>query len=905
MSNLLAPPTRLRCEYLVNPIGVDTPFPRFSWYLKHDRRGEGQFAYQILISSSVEYARAERGDVWDSGQRQSPDNFAQSMVGPALTSSTVYYWRVRWWDLHGGVSAYSAIAFFETGILRPEDRAASWIGPGRTSTFASRGTTVLGEYAGDVIQSFGVYLRKEFRVKDDVRVRRARAYISGLGLFEFRVNGEKVGGRVLDPAPTDYAKRALYSTKNLTEILEPGLNAVGLVLGNGRFIKNYGFGPPKGFVQVEIDYADGTRQMVGTDATWKTSEGPLQRNGLYCGETYDARLEMPGWDAPRFNDAAWAPAVVREDTPLASALLPPIRVTQMLKPRRLSSPAPGVYVYDLGQNFTGWARLKVVGPAGSTVNLRYAELLNPDGTLNTLPNQNAEARDTFVLKGNGTEFYEPRFTSHGFRFVEVTGYPGVPSLDSLEGCFVHTDADPTGEFHCSNEVLNRIHTNVLWGQRSNLMGIPTDCPQRDERQGWLGDAHLAAEEAMFNFDLPAFYAKFLEDILLAQREDGSLPDVVPPYLAQTYPADPAWGSAYPTLVWLAYQHYGDRRILEHHYPHLKKYLRFLTGAAHHNLIDKLGKYGDWCPPGSVTPKKTPVALTSTWFYYHDTTVLARIAEILDERDEAHTFLKRAEDIKTSFNKAFLGPDGYASIQMSSADKGASQTSNLLPLHLHMVPDIDRERILRRLLDSVVRDCDYHLDTGILGTRYLLDVLTENGQVETAFRVATQESYPSWGYMIAQGATTLWERWENLTGGGMNSHNHIMLGSIDSWLYRVVAGLTCLSPGWVRFQVKPYPVNGLTFASARLHTVKGEIHAGWERSPNACQIFAQVPVGAEAEVHVPLLWESSVLFENGILIWEKGATKAVVPEISFEGQAGDRLVFRVGSGFYAFTLSPVS
>ncbi len=905
MSNLLPPPSRLRCEYLVNPIGVDSPFPRFSWYLKHDKRGEGQFAYQILIASSVENARAERGDVWDSGQRPSPDNFAQSAVGPALTGSTVYYWRVRWWDLHGGVSAYSSVAFFETGVLKPEDWTASWIGPGRTSTFSSRGTTVLGEYTGDVIQSFGVYLRKEFPVKDDVRVRRARAYISGLGLAEFRVNGEKMGGRVLDPAPTDYAKRALYSTKNLTEILQPGLNAVGLILGNGRFIKNYGFGPPKGLVQIEIDYADGTRQTVGTDVTWKTSEGPLQRNGLYCGETYDARLEMPGWDAPRFNDSAWAPAVVREDTPLASAMLPPIRVTQILKPQRLGSPAPGVYVYDLGQNFTGWARLKVVGPAGSTVNLRYAELLNPDGTLNTLPNQNAEARDTYILRGNGTEFYEPRFTSHGFRYVEVTGYPGVPSLDSLEGCFVHTDADPTGEFHCSNEVLNGIHANILWGQRSNLMGIPTDCPQRDERQGWLGDAHLAAEEAMFNFDLPAFYTKFLDDILLAQREDGSLPDVVPPYLGQTYPADPAWGSAYPTIVWLAYQHYGDRRLLERHYPHLKKYVRFLTGASHHNLIDKLGKYGDWCPPGSVAPKRTPLALTSTWFYYHDVMVLSRIAEVLEERDDAHSFLKRAEDIKASFNKAFLGPDGYASLQLSNADKGAGQTSNLLPLHLHMVPDIDRERILRRLVDSVVRDNDHHLDTGIIGTRYLLDVLTENGQVEAAFRVATQETYPGWGYMIAHGATTLWERWENLTGGGMNSHNHIMFGSIDAWLYRVVAGLTCLSPGWARFRVKPYPVDGLTFASARIHTVKGEIHAGWERSPNACQIFAQVPVGAEAEVHIPLLWESSVLFENGILIWEKGMTKAVVPEISFEGQAGDRLVFRIGSGFYAFTLSPVS
>ncbi len=905
MPNLLAPPNRLRCEYRVNPVGVDTPLPRFSWYLKHEKRGEGQFAFQIIICSTMENARAERGDIWDSGKRESPDNFSVAASGLTLKSSTLSYWRVRWWDHHGGESPYSHVAFFETGILDPEDWKASWIGPARSTAFSTKGTTFLGEYTGDIVQNFGVYLRKEFRVKDAVRIRRARAYVSGLGLGEFRVNGEKIGGRVLDPAPTDYSRLALYSTKNLTENLNPGLNAVGLILGNGLFIRNYGFGPPKALVQIEVDYVDGTRETVVTDQTWRTAEGPLQRNGLFCGETYDARLEKPGWDDPRFDDSTWSPAILREETALASEMMPPIRVTQIIKPQKLTSPGPGVYIFDFGQNFSGWVRLKVVGPPGTEINIRYAELLNEDGTLNTAPNQNAEAKDTYILRGGGPEKYEPRFTYHGFRYVEVSGHPGVPSLDSIEGCFVHTDADSTGEFHCSHELLNRIHRNVLWSQQSNLMGIPTDCPQRDERQGWLGDAHLSAEEAMFNFDLPAFYAKFLEDIRLAQQDDGSLPDAVPPYLPRTYPADPAWGSAYVTLTWLVYQHYGDRKILEKHYPHLKKYIRFLNGAAHHNLIDKLGKYGDWCPPGSVPPKKTPVALTSTWFYYHDMVALSRMAEVLGERDDAHACAKRAEDIRMSFNKAFLGPDGYATVQMTSSDKTSSQTSNALPLYLAMVPDIDRDRILRKLLDSVVQEHDSHLDTGVLGTRYLLDVLTENGHVETALRVATQESYPGWGYMVREGATTLWERWEKIAGSGMNSHNHIVLGSIDAWLYRVIAGLSCLSPGWRRFRIKPYPVSGLTFATAKLHTTKGEVHAGWERSEHALQVFAQVPVGAEAEVHLPLVWASSVLFESGVLIWDKGEQKASSSEIVFAGQTADRLLIRVGSGFYAFTLSPAS
>ncbi len=904
MPNQPAIPRRLRCEYLVNPIGVDTPLPRFSWYLKHERRGEAQFAYQLILASTAENARTERGDVWDSGKVESPDNFLVAAPGLTLTGSTVYYWRVRWWDLHGEASPFSHIAFFETGVLHPDDWLAAWIGPARTTTFATKGTTVLGEYTGDLVQSYAVYFRKEFKLKEGVRVRRARAFVCGLGLAELRLNGEKIGGRVLDPPQTDYSKVALYSTKNLTENLLPSWNAAAIILGNGRYVKNFGYGPPKVLVQIEVDYVDGTRDTIVTDQTWRTAEGPLQRNGLYCGETYDAREEKAGWDEPHFDDSSWTPAVLREPTNLASAMLPPIRVARILRPESLISPAPGVYVYDFGQNFSGWVRLKVMGPAGTAVTLRHAELVGPDGRLNTAPNQNSEARDIYILKGGGPEDYEPRFTYHGFRYVEVTGFPGVPSLDSLEGCFVHTDADPTGEFHCSNELLNRIHKNVLWGQQSNLMGIPTDCPQRDERQGWLGDAHLSAEEAMFNFDLPAFYAKFLDDIRLAQKEDGSLPDVVPPYLPRTYPADPAWSSAYAILTWLVYQNYGDRRVLEKHYPNLKKYIRFLNGAAHHNLIDKLGKYGDWCPPGSVPPKKTPVALTSTWFYYHDVLTLSRMATALEDRDDAHTFAKKAEDIRNSFNKAFLGPDGYATLQMTSLDKSASQTSNLLPLHLRLVPDIDRERVLRKLLESVIHEHDYHLDTGILGTRYLLDVLTENGQAEAAFRVATQESYPSWGYMIREGATTLWERWENMSGDGMNSHNHIMLGSIDAWLYRAIVGLSCLSPGWRRFMIKPYPVGGLTFATARLHTVKGEIHAGWERSEKALQIFAQVPVGAEAEVHIPVIWESSGLFENGILIWEKDEVKARPREVSFEGRNEDRLVFRISSGFYAFTLSPV-
>ena len=905
MDDFISSPNRLRCEYLVNPFGVDTPSPRFSWYIKHEKRGEGQRAYQIIVSSLPEKARAENGDVWDSGQVEGEDNYGASYDGPPFISSTVYYWRIRWWDRNGRVSPFSHIAFFQTGILNPEEWKASWVGPAQVTTFTTKGSTMLGVYLGDVVQTHAIYLRKEFTVSDQVRVKQARAYVCGLGFSEFRLNGEKVGGRVLDPAQTDYSKIALYTTKNLTKSLRVGPNVAGLILGNGRFIKSNGFGSPKAFVQIEIDYVDGTREVIGSDATWKSSGGGIQENGIYSGEVYNALEEKDGWDDAGFDDSGWTEAVLRESSPLASQMAPPIRVNRILTPQKLSSPAPGVYIFDFGQNYSGWIRLKASGPAGTEIRVRHGELVNEDGTLNTSPNQNAESRDIYILQGSGMEAYEPHFTYHGFRYVEITGFPGVPSLDSIEGCFVHSDVDSTGDFHCSHELITRIHQSARWGQLSNLMSVPTDCPQRDERHGWLGDAHLSAEEAIFNFDMSAFYSKYLEDIRLAQRDDGSLPDVVPPYLPNLYPADPAWGSAYATLAWLMYQYYGDKRVLERHFPALKKYVQFLTGSANRNIIENLGKYGDWCPPGSIPPKKTPLALTSTWYYYHDVLTLSRIAKELGLEDEVRTFSRMAEEIKGDFNRAFLTDEGYATGKVTSYEKTSSQTSNLLPLHLDMVPQEKKERVLQKLLESIIQDQDYHLDTGILGTRYILDVLTEHGFGDTAFKVATQKTYPGWGYMIEEGATTLWERWEKITGGGMNSHNHIMLGSIDAWFYRAIAGVSCLAPGWKKLRLRPYLFPGLTFATARLHTIRGEIHASWERSDNAFQLFALVPVGAEAEVNIPLLWDKSVLYESGVPIWESGKSKRTFPEISLGGQINGRLALTTGSGFYAFTLSPVT
>jgi len=890
------PPFFLRSEYLINPLGLSTAAPRFSWILESAGRASRQTAYQVIVSPDAGFLERGIGDYWDSGRAESNRTWGIAYGGVPLWSGKVYFWKVRWWDEGGSVSPWSEPASFEMGLLQERDWKAKWISPQKTVEFSSRGNVTLGVSSGDFVQCLGIYLRREFEVKE--KIRRARVYVCGLGYYELRLNGRKVGDRVLEPAQTDYNKAALYSVFDITsEVREK--NALGVILGNGRHIKAYGYGRPRLILQVHLERENELVERVITDEDWKTGYGAVLENGIYLGERTDSRLEQDGWDEPCFDDSSWPNAEVVAGPNPVSRPMPPIRVTDRLAPRKMWSPRPEVHVFDFGQNFSGWVRLRVSGPRGRQIRVRHAELLQPDGTLNVLPNQNAEAEDVFILKGRGQEVFEPRFTYHGFRYAEVTGFPGQPTLDNLEGCFVHSDVPKTGDFRCSHELLNRIHRNILWGQLSNLMSIPTDCPQRDERQGWLGDAHLAAEEAILNFDMAAFYSHFLEEIRLAQKEDGSLPDAVPPYVEKLYPADPAWGIAYLEIAWLLYFYYGDDRILLRHYACLKRYVDHLGRNAEGQIILKLGKYGDWCSPGEVAPKRTPLELTSTWSYYRAAVLLSRFAEALGRTDDVRACARLAEGIKTAFNDRFLRDDQYTAVRVGPADKSPSQTSNVLPLALDMVPPDKKRLVLERLLESVVMEWDCHPDTGILGARYLLDVLTQAGYGQTAFRVATQKSYPGWGYMVEQGATTLWERWENLTGSGMNSHNHIMLGSIDSWFYRVIAGLRCDAPAWGMMTVRPPLITGLTDAAAEVSTMRGKAAVAWHREARLFELRVEVPVGAEAMVHFPLVEGAAMIEESGSLIWKAGLASGETPGVSFLKNDGEYVLFRVGSGVYAF------
>ena len=895
----LRKPRSLRCEHVANPDAVDLSRPRLSWRLESAGRAERPAAVQILVSSSRALALRRTADVWDSGRVAEPGNGLSDYGGPSLRSFRRYFWRVRWWNEAGDASPYSETGSFGTGALDPDDWTARWISAKNPVEFGTKGTTLLGEYLGDVLQYHAVYLRKDFDAPRDAA--RATVYVCGLGYCELTLNGRRVGDHVLDPGWTDYSKKALYAAYDLSGLLNP-CNAFGVVLGNGRHIPYYGYGPPRLFLELVIERQDGSLMRVISDSSWKAASGPLGENGLYFGELYDARLERPGWDRPGFSDRRWERAAEIEGYPLAAQIMPPIRVVRTLRPKRSRTISRGVRVYDFGQNFAGWVRIKVRGPRGSSVRLRHSELVHEDGSLNIAPNQNARAADTFFLKGAGTEIYEPRFSYHGFRYVEIAGQAVRSGLQSVEGRVVHSDLEAAGRFRSSHRLLNRIHSNILWGLRSNLMSIPTDCPQRDERQGWLGDAHLAAEPAAFNFEMAAFWTKFVEDIRLAQRADGSLPDLVPPYLSRLYPADPAWGSAFAILAWLLYWHYGDERVLERNCGSLKKYVDFLWEYSDNGLLGKLGKYGDWCPPGSIAPTKTPLELTSTWFMYHDTALFARIAKVLGRHTEARDYASRAEAIKDSFTREFLAGGEYAGRRFTPVDRAPSQTSQVLPLALDMVPGDAKASVLAALIRSVVEDRDYHLDTGIIGTRYLLDVLTENGFGEAAFRIATQTSYPGWGYMIREGATTLWERWEKMTGGGMNSHNHIMLGSVDAWFYKALAGIRCLEPGWRRIRIQPFIPHGIRFANAEIMTIRGKVRSFWTKEPGVLRLRLEIPVGAEAEVLIPAPEGRCVVREGSRIIWKDGPFRGRrVPGIVAMGIRGQSLGFGLACGRYDLCL----
>ncbi|MBI4165785.1 MAG: family 78 glycoside hydrolase catalytic domain [Acidobacteria bacterium] len=884
-------PVALKCEYLTDPVGIDVRQPRFAWVLENSERGQLQTAYQVLVATSTNLLEPGKADQWDSGKVAS-DNSAQVVfAGKPLESGRTYYWRVRTWDKSGQASPTSDTAQFEMAMLSPSDWKAQWIGGNNL-------------------------LRKEFQIPGPIR--RARAYVTALGYYELRLNGEKVGKNVLDPGWTTFEKRHLYTTYDITSHLRPGPNAVGVMLGNGWAVMDKRFGEPLMtpyswpalLLQMEIETADGKRLTVASDGTWKTGSSPIVSNSIYDGEVYDARRESPFFDRSGYGDASWATAQVMKPTGgvLSAQMIPPIRVIDTLVPVKLMNPQPGVYVYDIGQNMSGWARLKVKGPEGTAVRMRFSELVYPNGMINRENIRGARAEDTYILRGEGTEIYEPRFTYHGFRYVEVTGFPGTPSLDSIRARLVHTDVEPTGSFVSSNPTLNAIQKITRWGLRTNLHSVQTDCDQRDERLGWMGDLQTTAETAMMNFDMAAFYTNTVRNIRDVQGADGTVTDTVP-HKYGSRPADPAWGTAYPQLTWFLYEYYGDRRILEETYDGVKRYVEFLRTRAPDNVL-RFSYYGDW-----VAIERTPNEYVSDYFYYNDVNILRKMAEVLGNAADRDAYAELGGKIKEAFNKEFLNTK-------SANYANGTQTANAMALYLDMVPEEKHERrglkgaVQFNLTQDVVYQHDSHLTTGFIGAKILLPTLTKMGRSDLAYDVVTQTTYPSWGFMIANGATTLWELWNNKVGPSMNSHNHPMLGSVGAWLYQALGGINPdpAAPGYRRILIRPQIVRDLTSASTTVETVRGPVTSSWTHTPGRVTLEANIPVNSEAQIVIPKDDEMGdvVVREGSHIVWDNGAFVPGTPGVnsasegaegaSFLAPAKKVISLEVGSGHYVFELT---
>ncbi|MDZ7374409.1 MAG: family 78 glycoside hydrolase catalytic domain [candidate division KSB1 bacterium] len=759
---------------------------------------------------------------------------------------------------------------------------------------AEYGSPPWGKFGGEYVPPRAQMVRKEFDLEKTVK--RARVYVTGLGSYRLFLNGRRVGNDVFTPGWTDYRFRVEYQTYDVTDLVRRGRNAAAALLGNAWWCgelgwemrPQYSMGPLRFLMQLEVEYDDGSRQVIVTDSSWKCHDAPILYNGLYNGETYDARLEQPGWTEPGFDDSSWKPVVPLDEgfAALVADQAEPVRAIEERQPVSITEPKPGVFVFDMGQNFSGWARLRVKGPAGTQVTMRFGEVLNPDGTVYVENYRRAKATDTYILKGKGTEVWEPTFTFRGYRYVQVTGYPGRPGRDALTGVVVHSDLTRIGDFSCSEELLNQIHRNVVWGLRSNFLSIPTDCPQRDERLGWTGDAQIIAPTACYNLHMARFFAKWLRDLASSQDEQGAVRDVAPAAVVGQSPASPAWGDAIILVPWVLYEMYGETRIIEEIYPNMVRWFEFMLRNSQNYLYEREG-YGDWV---AVIPSpKKPIAGA---YFYLDAVLLSKMAAVLGKSEDAERFADLAAKIRAAFNARYLRPD-------SAWYLGATQTANVLPLAFGLAP----EERAHELASAIARDVaarDYHLTTGFLGTAYLLPVLCDYGFEETAFRLATQRSFPSWGYMIEKGATTIWELWDSdVQGPGMNSRNHYALGAVDRWFFEYVGGIRPAEPGFKRAVVWPRMTKFLQWARVTHETEYGLLACHWRRAASL-EMDVTIPPNTSAEVRVPVEDPArATVYEGKTLLIREGQKVADAPYVQFVKLEGNCVVFDVKAGTYHF------
>jgi alpha-L-rhamnosidase len=877
----------LKCEYHVNPIGIDIGKPRLSWIIQSDGENVKQLAYEIRVADSPQNLNKRNQLIWTSGKVESDNSVNVEYEGPALKSMQRVHWQVRIWENLNKVTDWSEPAFWETGILDNNLWTANWI------TFKDE-LDGNGKWPAQ-------YYRKEFSLNK--KVKSARIYATSLGLNQLFLNGKKVGDQYFTSGWTSYHKRLQYQTYDVTRMIQEK-NAIGTILADGWFRGKIGYHLPHSYygnqlgllLQLIVEFTDGTSETISTDKSWKYSNGPILQSNIYDGELYDARLEMEGWCMTGFDEKEWGETALL-DYPKDKLIAPqgvPVKAIEKIKPIKMLQTPKGETVLDMGQNMVGWLRIKVKGEKGDTIKISFSEIMDKDGNFYTENLRSAKATNTYILKGETEEIYEPFFTFFGFQYAKLEGFRTPPDSSQFTGIVVHSEMAPTGYFSCSDSLINQLQSNIRWGQKDNFLDVPTDCPQRDERLGWTGDAQVFSMTAAFNFDVAAFYTKWAKDIAADQLPSGKVTDVVPDVL-EGDGGSTAWSDVAIVIPWTVYRVYGDKRILEEQYSSMKGWVEYMRErSGDDNLWDGDNHYGDHLAFGSTRNDykgaTTEKDLIATAYFYYSTTILAKVARILAKDEDETYYESLAPKIKKAFTDEFITANGRL--------VSHTQTAYALALSFGLVP----ENLIDKAANYLANDVQKfgHLTTGFVGTPLLCSTLSEIGRDDLAFMLLTRKEYPSWLYPVTKGATTIWERWDGIKPDGsfqdpvMNSFNHYAYGAIGEWLYSYVAGIRVdeENPGYKHFFLNPHSGGGLTHAKAEFNSVYGKIISAWKTQNNSLEYSCTIPPNTSA----------TIIFDDtdaaGVLINNQHISLSRSFKTSTEK---GKLKIEVGSGTYNFTI----
>ena len=874
---------KLLTENLLNPLGIDTQHPKFSWQLRSDHRGILQTAYEIKVNNG-------KKNIWASRKQLSDQSVHVIYKGPALLPGQKYTWQVRVWDNNGTVSQWSQPAFFTMGLLSKDNWKAKWIEAG---------------FNEDSINRPAQYFRKKFEVTK--KIQSATAYLTAHGIYEAAINGKRVGDHYLAPGWTSYNKRLPYQVYDVTDLLRKGDNAIGVTIGNGWYRSYLAWEDRKNIygnklgllLQLLITYTDGSTALIISDKSWKSSTGSIVYSEIYHGETHDARLERLGWNTPAFNDDDWSG--VNEGNysldNLVATFNEPVKKHETFRPVKIFTTPKGEQVIDFGQNLVGWVKVNVKGKAGDKITIQHAEVLNKAGNFYTDNLRAAKATATYILKGDELEIFEPAFTFYGFRYIRVEGFPGSITADNFTAVAIYSDMRPTGTFMSSSPLINQLQHNIQWGQRGNFLDVPTDCPQRDERLGWTGDAQAFSRTAAFNFGVNNFFAKWLKD-LAADQVNGNVPFVVPNVLGENSGGSAGWADAATIIPWNMYLAYGDTQILEDQYESMKAWIGFMERNSTDYLWNKGFHFGDWLfyRPFDDNDGRSAVTdkyLIAQCFFAHSTELVIKTAKVLGKNSDAEKYTALLRNIRDAFLKEYVTPNGRLI--------SGTQTAYVLALHFDMLPESMRTKAAETLVKNI-NSYNNHLTTGFLGTPYLCHVLSRFGYTDVAYTLLMQESYPSWLYPVKMGATTIWERWDGIKPDssfqtpGMNSFNHYAYGAIGDWMYRVVAGLDSdeESPGYKSIIIKPQPNQKLSHAAASLETYYGKLSSGWRMENGKLSIDIEIPTNTTATTYVP---------SNGpSFVSESGKPLENRADIQVMGQSEGYTQLKLGSGIYRFLVN---